>query len=217
MNIKEIIDELRKLGMEVKYRKRTDGGYLIKEINNMTFTGSKGNAYARQILGVELSQARIEQTNFNVTKYIASQKKKATLDKELKQDLRKVQRQWRKNEVHAKITSKKVKQHIEESGRAAAKEYLGKMTRYGEGLAYLDNVEWLAKYYEDLARSVLLEDQLQDDLFAFAEKIRSKAEVFKEEWISRLYRCGYDIREALQKGQVELAKTHLQTANSILV
>lgn len=217
MNIKEIIDELRKLGMEVKYRKRTDGGYLIKEINNMTFTGSKGNAYARQILGVELSQARIEQTNFNVTKYIASQKKKATLDKELKQDLRKVQRQWRKNEVHAKITSKKVKQHIEESGRAAAKEYLGKMTRYGEGLAYLDNVEWLAKYYEDLARGVLLDDQLQDDLFAFAEKIRSKAEVFKEEWISRLYRCGYDIREALQKGQVELAKTHLQTANSILV
>lgn len=217
MNIKEIIDELRKLGMEVKYRKRTDGGYLIKEINNMTFTGSKGNAYARQILGVELSQARIEQTNFNVTKYIASQKKKATLDKELKQDLRKVQRQWRKNEVHAKITSKKVKQHIEESGRAAAKEYLGKMTRYGEGLAYLDNVEWLAKYYEDLARGVLLDDQLQDDLFAFAEKIRSKAEVFKEEWISRLYRCGYDIREALQKGQVELAKSHLQTANSILV
>ena len=216
MNIKQIIDDLKKLGMDVKYRKRTDGGYLIQQINNMTFTGSKGNAYARNILGVELSQARIEQTSFNVNKYISHQKKKATLDEELKKDLRKVQRQWQKNKVNAKITAGKVKQHVATSGRAEAKEYLGKMTRYGEGLAYLDNVEWLAKYYDDLARGCLQDDQLQDELFAFADKIRSKAEFFKEAWINTLYRAGYDIREALQKGQVAQAKTFLENAKTVL-
>lgn len=217
MNIKTIIEELRKLGMDVKYRKRTDGGYLIQEINNMTFTGSKGNAYARKILGVELSQARIEQTNYNVTKYISEQKKKATLEPEIKKELKKVQRQWQKKGVKAKVTARKVKEHIAKDGKLAAKEYLGKMTRYGEGLAYLDNVEWLAKYYEDLARGVLLDDDLQNALFEFANEIRAKAEFFKEEWIGRLYRAGYDIREAVVKGQIELAKTHLQTAKSVII
>lgn len=219
MNIKEIINELEKLGFEVKYRKRTDGGYLIKQINNMTFTGSKGNAYARQTLGIELSQAKIEQQSYNVAKFIkvGKGKKKPTLDKDLKGQLRKVQAKWRKEGVQAKITAKKVKRHVEESGKQAAQDYLGKMSRYGEGLAYLENVEWLAQYYEDLARGAILDDQLQNGLFEFAAKIRSRAEIFKEAWISQLYRCGYDIREALEKGQIELAKSHLQRANSILV
>ena len=216
MNIKSIIEELRKLGMDVKYRKRTDGGYLIQQINNMTFTGSKGNAYARHILGIELSQSKIEQTSYNVTKYIADQKKKATLEPEIKKELKKVQRQWQKKGVKAKVTARKVKEHIAKDGKAAAKEYLGKMTRYGEGLAYLDNVEWLAKYYEDLGRGAILDDDLQNALFDFATKIRSKAEFFKEEWIGKLYRAGYDIRNALAKAQVELAKSHLETAKSII-
>lgn len=195
MNIKQIIDELKKLGMDVKYRKRTDGGYLIQQINNMTFTGSKGNAYARSILGVELSQARIEQTAFNVNKYIVSQKKKATLKPELKQKLRKVQREWRKEGVKAKVTAKKVKWHIRDSGEAAAKEYLEKMSRYGQGYAYLENVEYLADYCENIAKGMLNSDELQNELYALADLIRSKAETFKEEWINKVYRALYQILE----------------------
>lgn len=195
MNIKQIIDELKKIGMDVKYRKRTDGGYLIQQINNMTFTGSKGNAYARSILGVELSQARIEQTAFNVNKYIVSQKKKATLKPELKQKLRKVQREWRKEGVKAKVTAKKVKWHIRDSGEAAAKEYLEKMSRYGQGYAYLENVEYLADYCENIAKGMLNSDELQNELYALADLIRSKAETFKEEWINKVYRALYQILE----------------------
>ena len=181
--------------MDVKYRKRTDGGYLIQQINNMTFTGSKGNAYARSILGVELSQARIEQTAFNVNKYIVSQKKKATLKPELKQKLRKVQREWRKEGVKAKVTAKKVKWHIRDSGEAAAKEYLEKMSRYGQGYAYLENVEYLADYCENIAKGMLNSDELQNELYALADLIRSKAETFKEEWINKVYRALYQILE----------------------
>ena len=219
MNIKEIIHELEKLGFEVKYRKRTDGGYLIQQINNMTFTGSKGNTYARQTLGIELSQAKVEQQNFNVQKYIkvGKGKKKPTLDKELKGQLRKVQAKWRKEGVQAKITAKKVKRHVEESGRQAAQEYLGKMGRYGEGLAYLENVEWLAQYYEDLARGILIDDDLQNDVFEMAELIRARAEIFKEEWIKRLYQAAYSIKEAVVQGNAQLAKSYLQQAKSIII
>lgn len=195
MNIKQIIDELKKLGMDVKYRKRTDGGYLIQQINNMTFTGSKGNAYARAVLGVELSQARIEQTSFNVNKYISGQKKKATLQPELKAKLRKVQREWRKEGVQAKITAKKVKWHVKESGEKSAKDYLEKMSRYGQGYAYMENVEYLASYTEDIARGMLNNDDLQNELYDLAALIRSKAETFKEEWINKVYRALYNILE----------------------
>ena len=62
MNIRAIIQELERLGFKVDARRRVDGGWIITKINDMTFTGAKGNQYAREILGIELSQARIEQT-----------------------------------------------------------------------------------------------------------------------------------------------------------
>ena len=195
MKVEEMIKALEELGFKVSARKRTDGGMIISKINNMTFTGAKGNQYARQVLGVELSQARIEQTHFNVQKYIAGAKKKTTLDEEMKSKLRKVQRLWRKQGVKGRITAKKVKWHISEHGRKEAMENLEKMTRYGSGYAYYENVEYLAKYIEDIARGILNNDKLQNDLFALAEYIRSKADTFKEEWIAKCYEFAYWIIE----------------------
>ena len=174
MKVEEMIKALEEMGFKVSARKRTDGGMIISKINNMTFTGAKGNQYARKILGVELSQARIEQTHFNVSKYIAGAKKKETLDQEMKAKLRKVQRLWRKHGVKGRITAKKVKWHIQEGGRKEAMENLEKMSRYGEGYAYYENVEYLAQYIEDIGRGILNNDSLQDDLFRLAEYIRSK-------------------------------------------
>ena len=197
MNTKEIINELRKLGIEVEARKRTDGGWIITKIDNMTFTGAKGNAQARKILGVELSQARLEQATYNVNKYIKG-KKESTLDEATKKELRKVQRTWRKNKVggKAKITAKKVKRHIKEHGRAETKEYLRKMSRYGEGYAYEENIEYLAQYTEDIAR--VYEDRgssMADKFYQLADYIREKAATFKEDWIGRVYQCLYTVRD----------------------
>ena len=83
----------------------------------------------------------------------------------------------------------------EKEGRRAAMENLEKMSRYGEGLAYLENVEYLAQYWEDIARGFLINDTIQDRIYAVAEKIRAKAETFKESWIHQLYSLGYQILE----------------------
>lgn len=195
MKVEEMIKALEEMGFKVSARKRTDGGMIISKINNMTFTGAKGNQYARQVLGVELSQARIEQTHFNVQKYIAGAKKKTTLDEEMKGKLRKVQRLWRRKGVKGRITAKKVKWHIEHEGRQSAEANLEKMTRYGSGYAYYENVEYLAQYIEDIARGILNNDSLQDEVYRVADYIRSKAETFKEEWIGKCYEYAYAIIE----------------------
>ena len=195
-NVAKMIEELRKMGFSVEAHKRTDGGWIIKKINDMSFTGASGNAYARQILGVELSQARIEQTSFNVQKYIKGSKKpKDQIDEKLNKELKKVQRRWRKKNVQAKITKKKLRWHIKEGGREEAEAYLKKMSRYGEGYAYEENVEYLAKYIEDIAKGIITNDKLQDDLYALAEYIRSKKDTFKEEWIAKCYEYAYFIIE----------------------
>ena len=211
MTTRELVAELKKKGYSVKYRERTDGGVLITEINNMKFTGSKGNAEARHIVGVELSPARIEQTQHNAIKLIKGKKEK-TLDKKMKDKLRKVQRTWKKNKTgggKATITAKKVKHHIKTEGREATEEYLDRMTLYSEGYAYPENVEYLAQYIEDTAKGILTDDELQNEFYALADYIRSKKDTFREEWINKVYGCMYDCVEALSKGLNELARSYL--------
>ena len=192
MTVREMINQLEKMGFKVKAHKRADGGWIIRKINDMTFTGASGNAYARQVLGIELSQARIEQTKYNVEKYIKGAKKpKDQIDEALNKSLKKVQRQWRKKKVQARITKKKLRWHLKEGGRQEAEAYLQKMSRYGEGYAYEENVEYLAQYIEDIAKGIINNDKLQNDVNALAQYIRSKKDTFKEEWIPKCYEYAY--------------------------
>ena len=197
MNVAQMIKELEKMGFKVNARKRTDGGWIITKINDMTFTGASGNQYARQVLGVEMSQARIEQTHFNVEKYIKlskGQKKEGALDEEMKKELRKVQRIWRKTKVQGKITSKKVKQHLKDFGREEAKEYLKKQTRYGQGLAYLENVKYMADYIRDWAKRVDDKD-IRDGYLKMADRLEEKAEFITEKQLQDIHDLLYEIKE----------------------
>ena len=193
MTTKEMIDELRKLGYEVQSRKRSDGGYIITKINGMTFTGAKGNTYARSVLGVELSSARAEQLSFNVQKYIKGTKKpKDKLSEELNKELRSVQRAWRKKGIKARITKKKLRWHLKQGGEKEAREYLQKMRRYGSGYAYEENVIYLAQYIRNVAKKVN-DKELQEATYKTADYIESKKDVFREEWISDIYAYWYEV------------------------
>ena len=192
MTIREIIVELQRRGNKVKWRKRTDGGYIITEINNMKFIGAKGNIEARKIIGVELSQARIKQTSFNVEKYIKGKKEK-TINESLKKKLRKVQRKMRKTGAKGKISTKKVRWHVREEGEEAATAYLDKMERYAEGYAYYENVEYLAQYCEGVGKGIVKDDELAAKFYKLAADIRAKATTFKEEWINKIYAALYEV------------------------
>ena len=215
MNVKDIVEELRKLGIKVEARKRTDGGYVITKINGVSYSGAKGNQAAREMLGISLSEARIKQVNYNVDKYIKKHKKVKTLDEDMKKKLRKVQRTWKKNKVggEAHVTARKVKWYVKEHGQEAAKEYLEKMERYGSGLAYEENIEYLAQYIEDIARGLELTNQkYADKFYQLAEYIRSKMSSFKEDWINRIYQVLYTIFElGFEDSTLEAALTTIYT------
>lgn len=203
MNVATMIKELEKLGFKVDARRRTDGGWIITKINDMTFSGASGNQYARRVLGVELSQARIEQTHFNVVKYIEGQKKKASLDDEMKKELRRVQRIWRKNKVQGRITAKKVKEHLKDAGREEAMSYLKRQGRYGQGFAYVENVRYLADYIRGIAKGMEDTDkELAEASMKVAEFVESKEAVFREEWISVVYGYWYEVRESGFNGNI---------------
>lgn len=196
MTVKELIKALEDLGYDVIARKRTDGGYIITKINGQTFTGASGNSYARQVLGVSLSPARMVQTQFNVEKYIklkqGEHKVTEKLDEDMLKELRKVQRIWRKTNIKGKITKRKLRGYIKEEGREGAKRYLERTARYGKGYAYEENVEYLAKYIEDVAKGIP-DTELKEAAYKCAEKVRSLKDVFREEWISTVYSYWYAI------------------------
>ena len=192
MNVAQMIKELEKMGFKVDARRRTDGGWIITKINGMSFSGASGNQYARQVLGVELSKARIEQVHFNVNKYIKGSKKpKDKIDEEMEKELKKVQRIWRKKKVGARITKKKLRWHLKEGGRKEAWDYLKKMSRYGQGYAYEENVRYLAKYIQDVAKGCPAE--YKDKVMQVAAAILSRIDTFKEEWISDIYSYWYEV------------------------
>lgn len=197
MKTKDMIQELKKRGFKVEARRRTDGGWIITKINGEKFTGAKGNEKARDILGVELSQARAAQTKHNVEKYI----KKEKLNEKLTRKIRSVQQAWRKQKVKAKVTTRKLRWHIKEGGEQEAYDYLEKMKRYGKGYAYLDNVENLAKYVEDVALGIQ-DKELKEATIKVAAFIRSKAETFKEAWISAVYSYWYEVVKTNYDGLV---------------
>ena len=108
-------------------------------------------------------------------------------------ELKKVQRLWRKKKVKATITKKKLRWHIKEGGKREAWQYLKKMSRYGQGYAYEENVEYLAKYITDVAQGC--PENYRNKVLQVASVVRSKIENFKEEWINKVYSYWYEVIE----------------------
>ena len=214
----EVVQFLRKQGFEIEFRVRTDGGIIVTKVNNMKFTAAGGNTYVRSVAGgispaamtsaewrgrVALSEKKLAQVRSNAEKLIRG-KKVSRLDDEMRKELRKVQRAWRKSSAQGRITAKKVKWHIANEGRRAALDYLNKMGRYAKGFAYEENVRNLATYTADVGRGAE-DDNFEDELYSMSEYILSIAESFLEKWINPVYaelytilKVGYEPQQTAQ-------------------
>lgn len=195
MTTQELITALRLQGHKVSARKRTDGGWLITKIDRTTYSGAKGNQKARELLGESLSEKKLSQYRYNVQEYIRGKKKQRTLEDDIKKQLRKVQKVWRKNKVKGRITARNVKRHIKEFGRMEALEYLKRQTRYGQGYAYEKNVEYLAQYIDDIAQSIQ-DEKAKSQTLTCASIIRAYVSSFKESWIEMIYSLWYEVRNS---------------------
>ena len=195
MTTEQMITELRKKGHKVDARKRKDGGMIIKSIDGRKFTGAKGNAEARRLLGVSLSEKRKAQTSYNVESFIQGKKKIKTLEDKVKRRLRQVQRKWRKHKVKGELNAPNTKKYLKEYGYEATMTHLRTMERYGEGYAYEKNVEYLAQYIEEIAESIKDEETKRQSRRC-AGIVRDYKDFFRDEWIPIIYQFWYAVRNA---------------------
>lgn len=204
MLLKDIVKDLQEQGFKIEFRQRADGGLLITKINGVSFKGASGNTRARQIAGVQLSEAQISQRSYNVKKYISGYKHpKEKFDEDLKAKVKKVQYQWRKNKVQGKITMRKAREHFKREGKRGVMEYLTKMERYGQGYAYIENVRWLSDYARNVAEGLGLngEQEARKKYVELAEYILRIADTFREAWITKVYSYLYEVRDSGYNGQ----------------
>lgn len=61
MTLKEVVDYLKKKGVSIEFKERSDGSLRIVSIDGIRYKGSEGNNKAREKAGMEMSAAQKEQ------------------------------------------------------------------------------------------------------------------------------------------------------------
>ena len=183
MKLIEIINALIKQGHSIRYRHRTDGGYIITELDGLRFTGARGNTYARTLYGSYLSKAR----EFQLARINKKRKRVSALPTAIKRKIARVQRKWRTQHDTTKGTIKtsSVRWIYEHEGEAEALRSLEKAERYAIGLAYEENVRWVAERLR------------LNEMYSLANRIELMSDRFREEWIHAVYEAIYDFEKGV--------------------
>lgn len=221
MKLIDIVETLQSEGHRVKYRIRTDGGLIITSIDGKKFKSlTEGNKTARSmVVGGELSFARSEQVHFNVKRYIKlntqenylKHKAKGDIDQDLMNQLRKVQKLWRTQNVKAgKISKKSLRAYLKYEGRERAMEYLQGRERYALGYAWEENVLFLCEKIGDLKKGLSAKSKLIGEIDSLIADIKAMMNDFKEEWIEPchqiLYKKGISRREKIRQIRATIGK-----------
>ena len=188
MTMRQIVAKLQSQGHSVSYYVRKDGGILIKSIDGEKFTtGASGNIRARQILGVEASEARIRQLEYATRQ---RGRIKFNLDDEIEREYQRVKKIWKR-----KIKPKKHQPHpagyfgrarieyaVKMYGKEEALRRIREAENYALGIAYSKNVEYLIMMIRDSGLKLNSQELLQ-----LADDVQQNIYNIKEEWIKPAY------------------------------
>ena len=200
MTMREIAIILQELGSEVKYTIRKDGGILITHINGQKFSGAKGNMEARKMIGANISEARVKQLQ-KIHPPKGGWKKLDIVPEDVKKEIRKMQRQYRKQGVKAGIpTIRKYRANVKLFGKKEANRLLNQAKRYGMGLAYEDNVDYLIQKLKEI-QSKKPSDKLREAI----DKVKELKPIFKEAWLKSIYSLANtsDFALDVQNGKIQ--------------
>ena len=217
MTAREMASELKKRGHKVKFTVRKDGSIRITEIDGVKYPASQGNAYARQILGVQLSGRRQAQLDkISLPKGKKRKKKGKAEPSEEEKDLRKrtkrVQRIWRENKQEGTISWKNVEWTLHHFGYREAKERLEQSERYAKGLAYPANLQaYCDRLMDAIHKSSGREKQYIYDIWKFVSQ-RINADVITEYQLQILIELWY----SYVQGSVEVGAWHDSSHTTLL-
>ena len=198
MTILDIILELEKQGHQIEYTHRKDGGYIIRRIDGKHFSGKTGNAFARRLVGAEISIARKVQLQRIRTPKGKRVQRQEPLPESLVKQLKKVQREWRKKHptIEGTASMRGLRYQYRTYGEEMARASLDKAFRYSQGLAYLDNVLHLIERIR-LDLNKISSPEMEEIVSLIDEREMN----FKEEWISPIYSALYDWERGIIEGK----------------
>lgn len=188
MTMMDVVRELQRQGHQVDFYVRKDGGILVKSIDGVKYpSGASGNAVARQMVGVQISEARIKQLKY-ATK--ARKRKRAITDDEVKKAYDRAKKIWNKAFKAKKgkpspqgyFPQYNIKWILEHYGKEEALRRIKEAEKYASGLAYTKNIEHLAFFIRDAG-----EKYNSQELIKLSEDIITYAYTIKEEWIKPAY------------------------------
>lgn len=197
MTTRQLVNQLREKGYNVTYYVRRDGGILITSIDGQRFKGATGNVYARNILGVNLSQRRSQQLT-KITRERVRHPRKILVETpdDLERFRKRVMRKWRKAGLTGSVSKKNLRRIIEDRGFEGARTYLEEMERHTQGKAYFGAIEGLlARIQNDI--DVLSDSTEIDYLQRAYDLIEQNKEDFRQEWFIPLYDSLYNFEKAL--------------------
>ena len=209
MRLREMVAKLVAQGVNVKFKERSDGSIIVTAIDDILYKGKKGNQAVRDLLGEALTKRQIQQLQ-TVSRQLAKTpkaqrgQKLQPLPKELKSQLQKAQRLFRKynpqGKVYGKydrstITTKNVRYVLETEGYEEAMKKVKLAQKYAIGEVYTGNVEILIKRLQgDLDKETDVKvisdiNRIIDDLNII---VQNDGKGFKEEQLSDLLHQVYE-------------------------
>lgn len=209
MKLISIVKGLQQQGVNIKYRVRKDGGILITQVNTYKFTGAEGNRFVRQLTGQELSEAQRKQREaIKPPKKISPAKRKlAPVPEDVKKEIRKLQRLYRKEGTKGKPTIANYRYNAKTLGEAEARRLLKQSEYYIKGIAYTENIEALIQRLHQLEIGVQNaggdSSQIKDLIDATREYTQTNREKFTETKLKYLIAVTYDFQNGWNKAQSE--------------
>lgn len=217
MTLRESVQALKKQGYKIKFRNRSDGSIVVTSVNGKSYKGKEGNALVRSLTGQTLSERRVRQLH---SKPLLTKKgqwghkltRKLT-DREWKRRVRRVQREFRKNDVKKGTPRmRNIRYTLEHYGQEEALRRLKQAERYAKGIAYPENIEALAKRIR-LDANKLDEGKVKKDAMSLADWLEAHAysDTITEDQLEQLIDALYDS----EQGKKDFA-SFISTANLIL-
>lgn len=203
MTMMEVVRQLQAQGHNIDFYVRKDGGILVKRIDSEKYpSGASGNARARQLAGVSISEARISQL-----KYATRQRKikMPSIDDEIEKEYKRVKRKWNKafksknGKPHPAgyFGKSRIKYAIEHYGKEEALRRIREAERYASGIAYSKNVQILGAFVRDAG-----EKYASQDLIDLSNDIINNAYSIKDEWIEPAYNELYKLNAGVPPKEV---------------
>ena len=198
MKLITIVKRLQAQGVDIRYRVRSDGGILVTQVSGMRFTAAEGNRFVRNLTGEALSESQVRQRQaIKPPKKISpAMRKKLPIPEDVKKEIQKLQRLYRKDKKKGKPTIKNYRYVAERYGEAEAKRLLKQSEYYVKGIAYDENIEALIQRLQQIKTLVEIAQEddgiIQNAIDATREYQAAHRENFTEDKIKWLLAIIYD-------------------------